>query len=89
LKVGDVDAVLAADRAKQADDAGRVGIGRIEHVLADLGVEIDALDLDEARLAVGVDGVAVNDAADLLRLEEGGEVRPAAARYLDSGEPSR
>jgi hypothetical protein len=28
-------------------------VGRVEHVLADLGVDVDALDLDEARLAVG------------------------------------
>jgi hypothetical protein len=28
-------------------------VGGVEHVLADLGVDVDALDLDEARLAVG------------------------------------
>jgi len=42
----------AAYRAEQADDAGRVGIGGVEHMAADLGVEVDPLDLDEARLVV-------------------------------------
>jgi hypothetical protein len=44
---------LPKRRAENADDAGRVVVGRVDHVLADLGVDVDALDLDEARLAVG------------------------------------
>ena len=40
----------AASRA--ADEARLVPIGHVEHVRADLGLELDALDLDDARLAV-------------------------------------
>ncbi|PWV95515.1 hypothetical protein DFR52_11044, partial [Hoeflea marina] len=35
------------------DHAGHVGVGDVDHVGADIGVHVDALDLDEARLAVG------------------------------------
>ncbi len=51
-KVGDVDAVLAHGHAQKADDARHVFVGGVKHVAADFGVDIDALDLDEARLAV-------------------------------------
>ena len=64
LEVRDVDAGSPQKRAEQADDAGLVGIGDVEHVLADLGVHVDALDLDEARLAVGEHGAG--DRARLL-----------------------
>jgi hypothetical protein len=90
-EVGDVHAVLAHGLAQRADDARHVGVGGVEHVLADLGVDVDALDLDEARLAVGEHGardgpllcsvfttsldVAVEDAGLVLR--GGGELDAA------------
>jgi hypothetical protein len=52
LEVGDVDAGVAQRRAHEADHAGHVGVGDVDHVLADFGIHVDALDLDEARLAV-------------------------------------
>src|SRR5690606_39962069 len=67
-EIGDVHAVLPANRTEQADYAGHVGIGGVKHVPADLCVEIDALDLDEARLAVGEAG-AGNCARLLLGLD--------------------
>ena len=55
-EVRDVDAVFTAHRAEQTNDPRRVGVGRVEHVAADFRVEVDALDLDEARLVVGEAG---------------------------------
>jgi hypothetical protein len=52
-EVRDVHAVLAHGLTQGADDAGHVLVGGVEHVRPDLGIDIDALDLDEARLAVG------------------------------------
>jgi hypothetical protein len=52
-EVGDVHAVLAHGLAQRADDAGHVLVRGVEHVRPDLGIDVDALDLDEARLAVG------------------------------------
>lgn len=56
LEVGDVDAGVAERRAHEADHAGHVGVGDVDHVLADIGIHVDALDLDETRLAVGEHG---------------------------------
>ena len=39
-----------------ADEARLVLVGDVEHRGAELGVHADALDLDDARLAVGEDG---------------------------------
>ena len=56
---------LAQRRADEADHAGHVGVGDVDHVVADIGVEVDALDLDEARLAVREHGAG--DRAGLVR----------------------
>ena len=53
LKVGDVDLLVAEQRAEPADEARLVLVGDVEHVRAEAGFEVDALDLDDARLAVG------------------------------------
>ena len=42
--------------AKLADEAGLVLVGDVDHRLAEFGVHPDALDVDEARLAVGING---------------------------------
>ena len=55
LEVGDVDPGIAQRRADEADHARNVGVGDVDHVGTDIGVEVDALDLNEARLAVGKD----------------------------------
>ena len=52
---GDVDAGLAEQRAEAADEARLVLVGDVEHVGRELGFDVDALDLDDARLAVGED----------------------------------
>jgi len=49
----DIDAAVAEYGAEGADEARLVGIGDIEHVGAELGLHVDALDLDDPRLAVG------------------------------------
>jgi len=51
-KVRDVHVVFAHRLTQCPDDAGNVGVGGIEHVRAHLGVDVDAFDLDETRLAV-------------------------------------
>ena len=51
-KVGDIDAVFAHGLTQCADDARHVFVGGIQHMRTNLGIDIDALDLDEPRLAV-------------------------------------
>ena len=41
--------------AKLADEAGLVLVGDVDHRLAELGIDPDALDVDQPRLAVGID----------------------------------
>src|SRR5262245_16308559 len=48
----DVYALIAEQRAKRTDIPGLIGILGIEHVRAKLGVHIDRLDLNDARLAI-------------------------------------
>src|SRR5205085_8167036 len=48
----DVDAGIAEPCAERADEAGLVHIGDIEHVRAEFRFKLDALDLDDTRLAV-------------------------------------
>ena len=83
----DVVALLAEQRAEPADEAGLVAVGDVEHVRPELGLHVDALDLDDARLAVGE-----NRAGDgaLLLLGDDGQADVAligaglaAARLLD------
>jgi hypothetical protein len=50
---GDVDAGIAERDAQRADEARLVVVGDVEHVRPELGFHVDALDLDDARLAVG------------------------------------
>src|SRR5439155_10121777 len=49
----DIDPGIAEQHAERADEAGLVHIGYIEHMRAEFRFELDALDLDDARLAVG------------------------------------
>ncbi len=56
VEVGDVDAEVAEQRAEPADMARLVLVGDVEHRLGQLGIHVDGLDLDDARLAVGEDG---------------------------------
>ena len=65
VEVGDVDAELAQQRAQPPDMARLVLVGDIEHRGRELGLHVDALDLDDARLAVGEH--RSGDAALLLR----------------------
>src|SRR3990167_11082692 len=44
-KVGDVDVVLAHGHAQQTDDARNVLVGGVQHMRADFGIDVDALDL--------------------------------------------
>ncbi len=44
--------MLAQRAAQRADDPGHVLVGGVEHVLPHFGVDVDALHLDEARLAI-------------------------------------
>ncbi len=53
VEVGDVDAEAAQQRAEPADMARLVLVGDIEHGRGELGLHVDALHLDDARLAVG------------------------------------
>src|SRR5262245_23358745 len=48
----DIDAAIAENGSEGADEARLVGIGDVEHVGAELGLHVDALDLDDPRLAV-------------------------------------
>ena len=50
LHMRDVDAVLAEHRADAADEARPVVIGDVEHARQEVGLDIDALDLDDPRL---------------------------------------
>ncbi|MEQ9569869.1 MAG: hypothetical protein RLN75_06735, partial [Longimicrobiales bacterium] len=52
-EVGDVHAVTTHRATQGADDTGHVLVCGVKHMRAHLGVDVDALDLDEARLAVG------------------------------------
>ncbi len=61
-------------RAHEADHARHVCVGDGDHVLADFGVHGDALDLDEARLAVREHG-----ACNRTRLPLGGNPQLYAA----------
>ena len=47
--------LVAEQRAEAADEARLVAVGHVEHVRPELGLHVDALDLDDARLAVGED----------------------------------
>ena len=46
----DVDLAFAQQRAEAADEARLVVVGDVEHVRRELGVDLDALDLDDARM---------------------------------------
>ncbi len=74
-------------RADEADHAGNVGVGDVDHVAADVGVEVDALDLDEARLAVGEDR-AGNRAGQVLgvdrQLDVAVDTRPVLSRLTSA-----
>src|SRR5258708_5335783 len=52
----DVDLALAQQRAQPADEARLVVVGQVEHVRAELGLDLDALDLDDARMAAAEQG---------------------------------
>src|ERR1700719_4389526 len=52
----DVDLGIAEQAREVADETGLVLIGDIDHRLAELGVDPDALDIDQPRLAVVIDG---------------------------------
>ncbi len=54
-KVAMLYAALAEQRAEPADEARLVAVGHVEHVRPELRLHVDALDLDDARLAVGED----------------------------------
>src|SRR5476651_1456878 len=49
MEGGDIDLVLAQQGAETADEARLVVVGDVEHVRAELGLDLDALDLDDAR----------------------------------------
>src|SRR5947199_178166 len=53
--LGDIDASVAESRGELADEAGLVEIGDVDHRPAELGIHPDALDVDDARAAIGVD----------------------------------
>jgi hypothetical protein len=44
----DVDLALAQDRAEAADEARLVVVGDAEHVRGELGLDLDAFDVDDA-----------------------------------------
>src|SRR6195952_3466108 len=52
----DVEFGGAEQAGEGADEAGLVLVGDVDHRLAELGVDADALDVDQPRLAVGIDG---------------------------------
>ncbi len=89
-KVGDVHAILAHRVPQKADDARHVGVGGIEHVFPDLGVDVDALDLDETRFAIAEDGAChgplafVGDHGDLDITVEGTGFVLIGGRDLDA-----
>src|SRR3979490_2692432 len=51
----DVDLGIAEQAGKTADEARSVLVGDVEHRLAEFGIDPDALDVDQPRLAVGID----------------------------------
>ena len=55
MERGDVHAIGAEDGAECADEARLVGVGDVKHARTEIGFKFDALDLDDARLAVGED----------------------------------
>src|SRR5690606_10722890 len=56
MEGGDVVLPLPQQRAEASDEAGLVAIGDVEHVRTELRLHVDALDLDDARPAIGEDG---------------------------------
>src|SRR3954451_24325365 len=52
----DIDAGLTQYRRKTADEARLVRVGDVDHRSTELRVHPDALDVDDARAAVGEDG---------------------------------
>jgi hypothetical protein len=46
----DVDLALAQQRAEAADEARLVVVGDVEHVRGELGLDLDALDVNDARM---------------------------------------
>ena len=59
---------VAEQAGEAADEAGLVLVGDVDHRRAELGIDPDALDLDEPRLAVGI-----NRAGDRALLPLGGD----------------
>src|SRR6185436_6851582 len=53
VESGDINAGLAQGRREAADEARLVEIGDVDHRWPELGVHADALDVDDARPAVG------------------------------------
>ncbi len=51
----DVDLGIAERAGEAADEARLVLVGDVDHRLAELGIDADALDVDDARLAVVID----------------------------------
>jgi hypothetical protein len=57
-EVGDVDALLAEDGADAADDAGHVEVAADQQVAFERGLDVDAVELEQARLLAVNDGGA-------------------------------
>ena len=69
MKGRDIDAGLAKRRGEFADEAWLVEIGDVDHRGAEFGVHADALDVDDARPAIGKHGPG-----DMPRLPLGGHL---------------
>ena len=55
VKGRNVDTGLAKRLGKFSDEAGLIEIGDVDHRGAELGIHADALDIDDARPAIGKD----------------------------------
>src|SRR5437879_2478335 len=73
----DVDLRRAERLAERTDKAGLVIVANKQHVTAEFGLERNALDLDEARLAAGEDG-----ASDGARAPFGGDGDPNEVQVI-------
>ena len=65
-KVGNIDAVFAHRLTQSSDNAGDIFVCGIEHMRTNLGINIDAFDLDKPRLSIAKDR-ARNGTLTLIR----------------------
>ncbi len=76
----DVDLGIAEQAGEVADETRLVLVGDVDHRLAELGVDADALDVDQPRLAVVIDGAGDRALLPLGRHRHGDQALIVALR---------